>query len=166
MKLFDVTQMRTLRGATLQGLALGFKLAMLYWLVSAVLVILRTSLHILASLGWAEGLLMTLLANAVSILAGTLLIGLILGLVAAPFSLAVVLLLRALLPRLGGRPPLAALAGVVLSGALVLLLSLLFRQALGSHFGAMWPNGYLFWLGLPGMIFMAASGYLGWQLGS
>jgi len=168
MKLFDITRMHTLRGAALQGLALGFKLALLYWLVAAILVILRSSLHILSALSWADGLLMTLLASATSVLVGTALFGLILGVLAALVSLVAVLVLRELYLRLrlAGRPGAAAAIGAAVAGGLVVLLSLLLRQAMGAYFSAIWPNGYLFWMGLPGLIFIAACGYLGWQMGN
>ncbi|MCX6045134.1 MAG: hypothetical protein NT075_08470 [Chloroflexi bacterium] len=36
--------------------------------------------------------------------------------------------------------------------------------SLGSYFDALWPMGYLFWLGLPSLIFVGATTWISWQL--
>jgi hypothetical protein len=51
----------------------------------------------------------------------------------------------------------------VVSGGLALLVNFLVVQAIGAHWGAFWPAGYLFWLGLPSLVFILTTTWLCWQ---
>jgi hypothetical protein len=166
MHWIDISKFNTGRGAAAQGFALGFKLALAYWLALIAYIILRSSLQIASALSWKEGLAATVLTNAASVIVSMFLVALVLAVMAAVVSMLAMLLLRAAVLLTGKhvRPRAAAIVGAVISAAIVLLLSLGLYQTLGSFWDAIWPGGYLVWVGLPGLLFILVSAWAGWKL--
>lgn len=156
---------RTLRGTLISALRIGFRLALAYSLLFALYAIVRSSFQIGAILSPADGLFGTLLANAFAIMLPSMLMGLLLGIVAALLMaltwLGVYGFSAWLNPaRLPGR---AFWIGALASGAVVVVLQVMMQRSLGIYFAALWPAGYFFWLGLPCLLFVAATTWVSWQ---
>jgi hypothetical protein len=53
-----------------------------------------------------------------------------------------------------------ALLGFGVAALVALPVNLLVIQAVGGYWGAFWPQGYLFWIGLPSLVFVAATAWV------
>ncbi|MEZ4863478.1 MAG: hypothetical protein R3C14_19320 [Caldilineaceae bacterium] len=157
---------RTVRGTLLSGLRLGFGLTLIYSAGFALYAIVRSSWHIVASLPVAEGLVGTLVANAFALIAAVLFFALLLGVVAALLQSITLLLVDGLARLLmAHRSPLVMAGLGMISAALVAgAVQLLVQRSLGSYFTALWPTGYFFWLGLPSLLFVGATTWVGWRV--
>jgi hypothetical protein len=165
MKRFDLNPLRTWGAAARYGATIGFTSALVYGALATLYIILRSSLQILGVLSPAEGLLGTLLANAVSVLWPCLVTTVLLGVLAAVIETAAFSIIFGLsLPlKAHGSPGRAAAIGLLVSGGLAVLVNLSVGRGISAYWGAFWPQGYLFWLGLPSLIFMGTTTWLCWQ---
>ncbi|HRW09867.1 MAG TPA: hypothetical protein P5121_32420 [Caldilineaceae bacterium] len=156
---------RTVRGTLFSGLRLGLALALAYSAGFAFYAIVRSSWQIVASLSLAEGLIGTLMANAFALVVAVLFFALLLGTVAALLQSITLLLVDGLARLLFAQrsPIVMAGLGLVVAGVLAGALQLLVQRSLGSYFVALWPTGYFFWLGLPSLLFVAATVWIGWH---
>jgi hypothetical protein len=156
----------TARGAAGHGARLGFGLALLYGFAFALYAIVRSSLQIKAILTPGAGLFGTLAANALAILMPALGFALLLGMLAAVIESVTLLLVYGLstLLNLQQSPARAAWIGLITAGIMAGALQLFMQRSLGSRFDALWPSGYLFWLGLPCLIFVGATTWISWRV--
>jgi hypothetical protein len=154
-------------GAALRGALLGLALTLAYGLAFALYAIVRSSLQIVAVLPPDEGLLGTLVANALSILVPTIVVALLLAAIPAILeAIVLVAIYRLCLSLRGeGMAGRSAIVGLVVSLLVTVVIHLLGWRATGAYFAALWPMGYLFWLGLPSMIFVTMNTWAGWRLG-
>ncbi|MBK8049111.1 MAG: hypothetical protein IPK16_19545 [Anaerolineales bacterium] len=51
----------------------------------------------------------------------------------------------------------AAAIGFGVAATITLVVNLLLWRGLGVFFDQLWPSGYLFWIGLPGVLYMIAT---------
>lgn len=167
MKLISQNCLRSVRGTALSGLTVGFALALSYSLVFALYAIVRSSLQIGSALTWREGLMGTLLANALAILAPVVVFALLLGTVAAIITSLALLLVHGLSTYFNPRHDVhrAVWIGFISAGSLTCGLILFAQQSLGIYFAALWPAGFLFWLGLPCLLFVITVTWLSWRAG-
>lgn len=152
----------TLGSAVRSGARMGFWSALLYGALATLYIILRSSLQIGRVLSPDEGLMGTLVANAFGVFWPSLVTTLLLAIPAAllgGLTLAVVAALCALVRR-RRTPAQAAVIGFDVSALVVLLVSLLVFQATGGYWDAFWPEGYWFWVGLPSLLFVAATTWM------
>jgi hypothetical protein len=145
---------------------LGFMAALAYGLAFAVYAIVRSSLQIGAILSPADGSFGTLVANVFAILMPTLSFVLLLGIGAALIEWVTVLLVYGLTALINPQRSLvrAAWIGFVTAGILTGAFQFSIQSSLGSYFDALWPAGYLFWLGLPCLIFVGVTAWISWQI--
>ena len=153
---------RPARSGALQTLKLGALAGLgalaLYVLLFIVYAVTRASLQILGTLSPGENLLGTLLANAFSIGLGATSVALLLALLVAPLG-ALTLLLASWVDRWlnpHGERRRAAWIGAGVAAIVFELLTVLVLQGVGPFTAAFWPQGFLFWLGLPGVFFVVA----------
>lgn len=156
---------RTIWGTLSSGLRLGFVLAFMYSAGFLLYAVVRSSWHIVTSLPVAEGLVGTLIANAFALVVAVLFFALLLGIVAALLQGITLLLIYGLARLLlADRAPIVVAGlGLVVAALLAGALQLLVQRSLGSYFAALWPMGYLFWLGLPSLLFVAATTWISWR---
>jgi hypothetical protein len=90
---------------------------------------------------------------------------LLLSLIVAPLGALTMLLTYAVAGALHVRsnPTRAAIVGGVTALAVMLGLTALIWNALGSLQSAFWSSGYLFWLGFPSLFFAAAIALASWR---
>jgi len=146
------------------GALLGFCAALVYGILFVVYGIARTSLVILSSP--ANELLPTLLANSLSVLIGAMFFAVVFGLFAALFQALTLTLIffvhKAVaaynLPRKG------ELVGLVVAVILFAGLLLLFQGSPRILFQVFWNQSFVFWFGLPGMIYLLMNVWLGRRL--
>ena len=146
------------------GVKLGFCLAVVYGCAFLFYSIVRSSLQIMAVLSPGELLEGTLLANTFALLAPTFFFVLIFGIVAGVLQSLALLLVRgftALVPN-SCSPVVAALLGFITATGFVTAIHIAAQRMLGIYFAALWPAGYLFWLGLPSLIFIGATTWVSW----
>lgn len=165
MKSLAQTCFRSLRGTAWSGVRLGFGLVGGYSLLFLVYAIIRSSLQIMTSLSAREGLVGTLIANAFALLMAVLGFALLFGVIAAIAECVLLLIiygLSALLNpgHLQGR---AAWIGLLVTASPALALVIFVQQQLGIYFVALWPMGFLFWLGLPCLLLIGVTTWLSWQ---
>lgn len=157
---------RSVPGTLFSGLRLGFALAFIYSAIFALYAIGRSSWQIVASVSVAEGLIGTLVANAFALIVAVLFFALLLGVVAALLQSLTLLLVYELARLFAVHHSVIALAGLglVVAGVLAGALQLWVQRNLGSYFAALWPTGYFFWLGLPSLLFVGATVWVGWRV--
>lgn len=165
MKLAKLTPLRSWGAAARYGAAVGFMSAIVYGTVTMLYIILRSSVQIMGVLTPAESLWGTLAANASIIVWPCLVTMLLLGLLAAVIETVAFVIIYGLSLILNGQraPFRAAVIGFMVSGSLAWLVHFLVVQAISAYWGAFWPIGYLFWLGLPSLIFIGATTWLCWR---
>ena len=165
MKRWNLTPLQSWATAVRYGAAAGFISAMVYGGVTTLYIILRSSAQILGVLSPAEGLWGTLVATALSIIWPCLVTTLLLGLLAAVIEMGAFVIIYGLALALNGwRSPARLVAiGFIVAGNLVLPVNFLVVQGIGAFWDAFWPMGYLFWLGLPSLIFIGTTTWLCWQ---
>lgn len=155
---------RTVRGTAFSGLLLGLSEVLIYGLVFGIYATVRSSIQIGRVLALQEGLVGTLLANALSLFMAILMFTLLLGIGAAIIEAITLLLVYALSALFNpqGFQTRGLWIGLTTSGVLVAVILGLVQQSLGIYFAALWPSGYFFWLGLPSLLFMSVNGWLSW----
>jgi hypothetical protein len=165
MKQWVLNPWRSWGTAAGYGAAVGFLSTLLYGTVVTLYIILRASAQILEVPSPAEGLLGTLVANAFSIVWPCLVTTLLLGLLAAIIETTAFLIIYGLSLMLNGwrLPSQGAAIGFMVAGSLAFLVNFLVMRGIGAYWGAFWPQGYLFWLGLPSLIFIGTTTWLCWQ---
>jgi predicted outer membrane lipoprotein len=165
MKRLTLNPLHTWGTAARYGAALGFISALVYGGLATLYIILRSSLQILDVLSPAEGLLGTLLANAFGVLWPCLVTTLLLGVLAAVIETAAFSIIYGLSLALNGRrsPGRAAAIGLLVAGGLAALVNILVVRGIGAYWDAFWPQGYVFWLGLPSLLFIGTTAWLCWQ---
>jgi hypothetical protein len=157
------------RSAPMQALRLGatagLTALLVYVLVFVAYAIVRTSIQIIGALDLADRMLSALIANAFSIGIAAISVGWLLSLVIAPLGALTMLLAYAATGALHAlsNPTRAAIIGGVTTMAVMLALTVLVWNALGSLQTAFWPSGYLFWLGFPSLFFAAAIALASWR---
>ena len=157
------------RPAPMQALRLGAAASLaallVYVLIFVAYAIARSSLQIIGALDLADGMLGALIANAFSIGIAAISVGLLLSLIVAPLGALTMLLTYAVAGALHARrnPTRAAIIGGATAFAVMLALTALIWNALGSLQTAFWPSGYLFWLGFPSLFFAAAIALASWR---
>jgi hypothetical protein len=161
----NVNPLRTWGTAAYSGARLGFISALVYGGLATLYIILRSSFRILGVLSPAEGLLGTLLANAFGVLWPCLVTTLLLGALAAILGVAAFSVIYGLSSVLNRRrsPGRAAAIGLLVTGSLATLVNLLVVGGIGTYWGAFWPQGYFFWLGLPSLVFIGTTTWLCWR---
>jgi hypothetical protein len=166
MTFFAQRCFHTVRGTGVSGAILGFTLAVAFGAVFALYAILRSSLQIALILSAGEGLWATLAANAFSLLIPILSFTLLLGIVAALLQSMALLLVYGFTALLNPyrSPARAAWIGLITAVILASGVQFAIQRRLGIYFDALWPMGYLFWLGLPSLIFVGATTWISWQL--
>lgn len=165
MNTITQTCFRTVRGTLLSGVRLGFALAFSYSAGFALYAIIRSSWQIAASLPLAEGLLGTLVANAFALVVAVLFFALLFGTGAALLQSITLLLVYGLARLLSAHRSSLVVAGLglITAGLVAGLLQLLVQRSVGSYFAALWPMGYLFWLGLPSLLFVGTTTWISWR---
>jgi hypothetical protein len=165
MQRFNLNPLRTWGAAARYGATIGFISALVYGALATLYIILRSSLQILGVLSPAEGLVGTLLANAFSVLWPCLVTTVFLGLLAAVIETAAFSIIYWLSVALNGRrsPSRAAAIGLLVAGGLAALVNILAVRGISAYWGAFWPQGYFFWLGLPSLMFIGTTTWLCWQ---
>lgn len=165
MKFLTQHCFRTTGGTAQSGLRLGFILAWLYSAAFALYAIGRSSWQIAATLAPDEGLFGMLVANVFALLLPIAVFALVLGSGAALLQSVTLLAVRgmALLFRDHHTPAFTAWIGFVTALVLVGAIALTVPRSLGSYFDALWPSGYLFWLGLPSLLFVGATAWVSWR---
>lgn len=165
MKQRELTPLLSWGMAARHGAAAGFFSALIYGAVATLYVILRSSAQILGILSPAEGLWGTLVANAFGVVWPCLVITLLLSLLAAVIESVTFLIIHGLSLALNGQksPFRMAAIGFLVSGGLALLVNFLIVSGISTYWSAFWPQGYLFWLGLPSLIFIGTTTWLCWQ---
>ncbi len=155
------------RAAVRAGAASGVVLTFAYGLVTCLYAIARSSLAIDASIGFNAGW-RTLLANASSLVLTTLVMSLLFSFLTVPFGMVTALLVRAVLLRLNPRctPGWSSAIGMVTAFCLWLLLFLVLKAALGARLSWRYPETLMFWLVLPGIIYVLAAGFQARRLNS
>lgn len=148
------------------GAATGFGLALLYSQLFACYAILRSSIEIVAIARGDVNLGGSLLANAMSVALASTASGLLLGPFTAVLGLVTAAIIRPLLARFNhphetGR---ALMLGVVASLFIVLLFQISIRLILGHPLARLGSETYLFWLGLPAVVHIAAGAVGAWRL--
>jgi len=146
------------------GALLGLCTALMYGALFTVYGIVRTSLVILNSP--ANETLPTLLANGLSVLIGAMFFAVVFGLFAALFQALTLTLVFSLqkvvaaynLPRKG------ELVGLAVPAILFAGLLLLFQGSPRILFQVFWNQSFVFWFGLPGMIYVLMNVWLGRRL--
>lgn len=141
-----------------RGAALGFKLALAYGLLFVLAATVRYSRD-LAAAPPPGSLWPTWLAGVLSLAVASLGIALILGLAAAVLGALTALLAVAIVHwfKSSRGPRLPAIAGIAVAGAIVLLLhAALWNARLWSP-SSLFSATYLFWLGAPAAIYLAAA---------
>lgn len=145
--------------AATRGAQVGFWSAMVYGATVTFLIVLRSSLQIGRVLSLDEGLLGTLVANAFSVFWPCLITTLLLGAVAALLGMMAFGIIYALC-QTGHRqrtPVQTVAIGFGVSALMVLLVNVSVIQVLGGFWDVFWPQGYLFWVGMPSLVFVAAT---------
>ncbi len=155
----------TVRGTAWCGVCGGMGLALGYSLLFLIYAIVRSSLQIGASVALGEGLFGTLLANAFALFMAVLGFALLFGVIAAISEGAILLLVYAVLIRFNPQhsPVRAAWIGLFTASIPAVALVIFIQQSLGSYFAALWPTGFFFWLGFPGLLFVGMTTWLSWQ---
>jgi hypothetical protein len=89
----------------------------------------------------------------------------LLGVLAAVIETAAFLIIYGLSLALNGRrtPSRAAAIGLLVAGSLAALVNILVVRGISAYWGAFWPQGYFFWLGLPSLMFIGTTAWLCWQ---
>jgi hypothetical protein len=156
---------RSILQATILGAVLGFAASLTYGYLFAVYAILRSSLPILRTP--VNGLIPMLLANAAAVFISSAFLAIVCGLIAAiveAAALALVYVLSRTVNRANSRLR-GAWIGLGASGGLILMLHLLFYSSgpemLVRVFG---QSSYVFWLGLPSLICVGMTTWLGWTM--
>lgn len=151
--------------ALFRGAATGLAALLLYVLLFIIYAITRSSLQIIGALGSADGISGTLIANALSIGIAALSVALLLSLIVAPLGGFTMLLAYALAGPLHARsrPGRAAIVGGTTAALVMLAVQGEVWSALGSFRAAFWPSSYLFWLGLPTLLFVAGIALACWR---
>ena len=165
MTRFNLNPLRAWSAAARYGAAIGFISALAYGALATLYIILRSSLQILGVLSPAEGLLGTWLANAFGVLWPCLVTTVLLGVLAAAIETAGFSIIYGLSLALNGRrsPNRATAIGFLVAGGLAALVNILVVRGIGVYWGAFWPQGYVFWLGLPSLMFVGMTARLCWQ---
>lgn len=144
-----------------RGAQTGFLSALLYGALATLAIGVRSSLQILSVLSLDEGLLPTLAANGFGLLWPCLITTLLLGAIAALVGVVTGWAVYAL-SHIGPGPKTprqTATLGFGVPALMLLLINLLVIQGIGGYWGAFWPQGYLFWVGLPSLVFVAATAW-------
>lgn len=168
MKVLAQTCFRTIGGTARSGLRLGFLLALLYSAAFALYAVGRSSWQIAMTLPPDDSLLGTLVANAFALLLPILVFAFVLGVGAALLQCVTLLLVYGVAAVINPHRRAVGMAGIGLISATLLAaaIQLAVHQSLGSYFDALWPSGYLFWLGLPSLLFVGATTWVSWQQGN
>lgn len=150
------------------GALLGYGMAILYGVIFAAFATLRAAPQIAMRLNGAEGTVATIIQVGFAILAASLGVAVLLACFAALVAAVTMAVARGLTIWLApaGQPQAAAIIGLLVAGAVLVGLSLLVWQLSGSYFAQLWPGGYLFWIGLPCLLFMVAAGWANQRLPS
>lgn len=141
------------------GLAYGYALAFLGYAV------VRSTLNLMATPDPDGGLVSTLIATWISLAIPALVLGSIVGLLAAALGALTALVLRALLLRNTTITPLRAVAigvGVCLTVSLALLA--LLNRGLGVHWTPATAPTLTFWLVVPLVLYIVAGGVASWYV--
>ena len=146
------------------GAVLGFTGALMYGMIFTIYGIVHTSLWILEKP--ANGTLATLLANAISVVIGAMFFAVLFGLVAAIIQAGTLALVYALGRRLNpqGNPRSGAWIGALAAAGVFLALVLLFLSGPQIMIQVFWQQSFLFWIGMPGALFIALNAWLGGRL--
>ena len=150
--------------SALLGAALGFAAALTYGYIFVLYGMLRVLSRILQTP--VNDLYFTLAANAVAILIGSIFFAIGAGLFAALLQAVTLALLYMLSRRLNLNHSAlrGAWIGLVVSLILILTVQVLFYSAGGLLVQVLWRQSYLFWWGLPGLVYIAMTTWIGWKV--
>ena len=148
------------RAAVRAGAASGVVLTFAYGLVTCLYAIVRSSLAIHASIGFNAGW-STVLMNASSLILSTLVFCMLMSIFTAPLGMITALLVRAVLLTIKPRctPGWSSFMGMITAFCLWLLLFLVLKAALGARLSWRYPETLMFWLVLPGIIYVLTTGF-------
>jgi hypothetical protein len=156
----------TWRYVALRGAAVSVGLTFAYALAFLLYAIVRSSLTLAARVNPDTGLLGTLIATWTSLAIAVLTMASLMAVVAAVLGTATALIVLWLSSVLNPRrvSARAIMIGLVTCLGIALLLNLALQQALSLSWSALVSEAYLFWLGLPSLIYVGAGGVASWQL--
>ena len=166
MSIFEAPTAYNSLSIALLGAKMGLMLAVIYAFAFAAYACLRSSLRILDVLTPTDRLFGTLVANAASIVVPSFVIAVLLGIIAAIIQSVTVLLVYWLALPLNPEllPLRGALIGLVISGFIVFILDWRLRAGKGYLHSIVGQSGYVFWFGLPCLVYVATSAWVGYLL--
>jgi hypothetical protein len=134
-------------------------LAILYGCLFAAYAVIRSSTQIAAVIGIGGDFTPTVMASGFAILVASLAAALLIGVFAALLETVALVVSRSVVVWLdwAQEPRRAAGIGFCVAAAIALALNLLVWRGGGIFMDQLWPSGYLFWFGLPCLIFVAAT---------
>lgn len=141
-----------------RGFKLGYGLAVTYSLLFELIAIAATSWEIQSRLGWGEGAAGAIGASALSFCISVTALALLFSLLPGVLVMLAFLFTRGLLPLAaeGLTPRRISTVAVFVTVGLLFLVNLVAWQAGGTFFVQLGWSGYLFWFGLPGILFVTA----------
>lgn len=145
-------------------LAILLVVALAYGYLFAIYGIIYSSLPILRMP--VNGLIGTLLTNADSVLIGSAFFAILFGIVAAlvqSVALGLVYAFSRFVNR-ANSPNRGAWIGLCVSLGLIVVIQLLFHAGSELLLRLFWQSSYLFWWGLPSLIFVALTTWIGWKV--
>lgn len=150
--------------AALLGAAFSFTAALAYAFLFVIVSAVRVATHILAVA--SESTAGTLAATSAGIFISSIFIALLLGTLAAAIQAVTLVIQYYLTPLLNREhsPMRGAAIGFAASALLALALQLLFRSGPDILVRIFWQYSYPFWIGLPTLIYLSISTWLGWKL--
>jgi hypothetical protein len=158
------TQRFTWGDAARQGALTGAVLAYIYSLVFLLYAVVRESISVL-NVGAADGGVL-LLSNAVSLAMVVLIFGTVMAIVSAVIgAVTEVVLLYAIRRLIGDYQPMAAvLTGVGVALVLAFVIHLITGIAPSPRLNLAYPETYLFWLGVPTVVYVVAGALRGGEI--
>jgi hypothetical protein len=146
------------------GAKIGIVLTFAYALTFAVYAVIRSSVRIQGILQPDEWWGLTL-GNAVTLTFGVIVFALVTAILSALIGALTIVVLKWLLALLKAdqSPRKAVLIGVVASFACWLTVTLVLQIVSGGRISMAFPETYVFWVGLPGLVFICTCSVISWQ---
>lgn len=155
----------TWRGSAWDGAKTGIGLTVAYAIVYTLYAFVRLSLSIqgaMSSGDWWQ----TAATSGVTFIVGAIFFTVIAGVIAALLGALTIIVIRRLLLSLnqGLSPRKAVLIGFLVGAGIWLSLTIILQVLPDSRFTPKFIDTFLFWFGFPGLVYVAASSFVGWRL--